>query len=302
MNRRTFFKVTYGVSGLLVCRQSLLASDNSRNKKMLRFGVVTDLHYNNGKDAGDRSYKQSMKKFDEAINIFNKSDLNFVIELGDFTDQWNNRNREQNFSTLDEIEKEYKKFNGDRYHVLGNHDLDNLTKADFLAHTENSGKAKGKNYYSFEQKGIKFIVLDGNYTADGSDNYLRDWRIAFISDTQKVWLEQELNTKRPVIVFMHQMLDSFSGDSFKELCVGNATDIVEILERRNNVLAVFQGHCHWGNYSFQKGIHYFTLKSMIGDASPENSSFAIVEVDKSLNISIDGFYKCEDRYLEKTRG
>jgi alkaline phosphatase len=299
MNRRTFLKASCGISGLMVCRYPLIAA-NGKDKATIRFGMLTDVHYANRNNAGSRSYRQSMNNLNEAINVFNHSDLNFVIELGDFKDQGENPNREQTLSFLDEIEREYRKFNGDRYHALGNHNMDSLTKADFLAHAENSGKANGKNCYSFVQKGIKFIVLDANYNEDRSD-YDRgnfDWTKAFVPDRQKVWLEQELNTKRPAVVFVHQMLDSFAMDD-KRLCIGNAPDIVEILERKNNVLAVFQGHHHAGHYSFRNGIHYFTLKGMIEGAFPENNSYAIVEIDKSLNISIDGFHNCEDKYLKK---
>jgi alkaline phosphatase len=86
---------------------------------------------------------------------------------------------------------------------------------------------------------------------------------------------------------------------YTDVCVNNAADVVDILERKNNVLAVFQGHHHPGHYSFRNNIHYFTLKGIIEGAFPENNSFAIVEIDKALNISIDGFYNCEDKYLEK---
>jgi alkaline phosphatase len=301
MNRRTFIKTSCGISGLMLCRYSdLSASVGGRDKALVRFGMVTDLHYADRETGGSRYYRQSMNKFDEAINIFNKSDLNFVIELGDFKDQGSNPDKLQTLSFLDKIENEYKKFKGDRYHVLGNHDMDSLSKADFLTHTENSGKAKGKNYYSFVQKGIKFIVLDANYNEDGSDynkgNY--DWTKTFIPDSQKQWLEKELNDKYPAIVFVHQLLDSFSTND-ANLFVKNAADIVDILERKNKVLAVFQGHHHAGDYNFRNGIHYFTLNGMIEGPFPENNSFAIVEIDKALNITIDGFYNCEDKYWEK---
>jgi alkaline phosphatase len=301
MNRRKFIKISCGVSGLLLCRYpDLLASDNSANKPIIRFGMLTDVHYADRETNGSRHYRQSMNKFNEAIDVFNKSNLDFVIELGDFKDQAEKPDRMQTLSFLDEIESAYKKFKGDRYHVLGNHDMDSLSKADFLAHTQNSGKAKGKNYYSFVKKGIKFIVLDANYNEDRSDydkgNF--DWTEAYVPDSQKQWLEKELNDKYPVLVFVHQLLDSFSAD-FTDVFVNNAADVVEILERKNNVLAVFQGHHHSGQYSFRNGIHYFTLKGMIEGEFPENNPFAIVEIDQALNISIDGFHNCEDKYLKK---
>ncbi|MCD7851088.1 MAG: hypothetical protein LUG96_09530 [Tannerellaceae bacterium] len=80
----------------------------------------------------------------------------------------------------------------------------------------------------------------------------------------------------------------------KELCIHNAAEILPVLEKNANVLAVFQGHHHPGNYSFRNGIHYWTMKAMIEGSLPENNSYAIVEIDPKLNIAIDGYYNCED--------
>jgi alkaline phosphatase len=296
MNRRTFLKASCGVSGLLLCHYpDLLASINSKDKAIVRFGMVTDLHYDNR----ERN-SQSFNKFDEAINTFNKRDLNFVIELGDFKDQGENPNRVQTLTFLDEIETEYKKYKGDRYHVLGNHDMDSLSKADFLTHTTNSGKANGKNYYSFVKKGIKFIALDANYNYDSTDydknNY--DYKKTLIPDHEIVWLKKELDSKYPIVVFVHQMLDFFSKISDRNTYIKNAAEIIDLFERSQKVLAVFQGHNHAGDYNFRNGIHYLTLNGMIEGHFPENNSFAIVEIDKDLNISIDGFHNCEDKYLK----
>jgi hypothetical protein len=41
------------------------------------------------------------------------------------------------------------------------------------------------------------------------------------------------------------------------------------------------------------------MKAMIGESLPENNSFAIVKVSKDGDISIDGFYNCEDRLMKK---
>ena len=63
------------------------------------------------------------------------------------------------------------------------------------------------------------------------------------------------------IIFIHQILDSFSGVS-ELVCVKYADEVVKILEINKNVLAVFQGHYHAGHYCFRNGIHYFTIKAM----------------------------------------
>ena len=56
-----------------------------------------------------------------------------------------------------------------KYHVLGNHDADSISKEQFLANIKNTNISDGSKYYSFDLKGLHFIVLDANYCADGSD-------------------------------------------------------------------------------------------------------------------------------------
>jgi alkaline phosphatase len=305
MNRRTFIKISYGIAGLALVKQSY-AFPAAYNRKNIRFGLVTDLHYAQQDTVGTRYYRQSIDKLNDAMKIFSESNLDFIVELGDYKDMTADADSVRSLTFIDEIESVFQQFDGPKYHVLGNHDMDCISKTDFLEHTSNSGKAKGKNYYSFVQKGVKFIVLDANFNEDGSDydNGNFDWTKAYIPDGQKQWLANELNSKYPVIVFVHQLLDSFSRlpDS---IYIRNATEVVEILERRNNVLAVFQGHHHAGHHSFRNGIHYFTNKAMIEGAYPENNSFTIVEIDRSyerFNKKLYGPYGSHDskQYLFKT--
>lgn len=296
MDRRLFISKSCGAL-LLFSNHGIL---HSANKTRVSFGVITDLHFANRQNAGTRFYSESKTKLLDAIELFNRKNLNFLIELGDLKDQGNPPEKAETIMFLDEIENTLHGFKGPLYHVLGNHDMDSISKSDFLTHTSNSGKAKSQKYYSFVQNGIKFIILDANYNQDGSDydSGKFDWTYSMVPENQLKWLQRELTRdKYPSIVFIHQLLDSFSGIS-ELVCVKNAEEIITILEKSNNVLAVFQGHHHEGNYSIRNGIHYFTMKALVEGALPDNNSYAVVEIDNDLNISIEGFYNCEDLILK----
>lgn len=165
MNRRLFFKRSCAGALLLSC-PGLLARENEKRQ---RFGLVTDIHFAHRNVHGTRYYEQSITKLSEAIDVFNRRKLDFMIELGDLKDMGDTPERGQTLSFLDEIEAKFQTFDGPVYHVLGNHDMDSISKSEFLAHTSNYGSAKGKPYYSFVRNQIKFIVLDGNCNEDGSD-------------------------------------------------------------------------------------------------------------------------------------
>lgn len=300
MDRRIFLKRAMG--GIILSSYSPFLSNELSDS--LRFGIITDIHYSERDSYGTRYFKQSIDKIKSAIEVFNRSELDFIIELGDFKDQDSKPERDNTLKYLDTIEAVYQTFNGPVYHVLGNHDMDSISKEEFLNRTSNHGDADKKANYSFVCGGIKCIVLDANYSEDGSpyDTGNFDWTKAFIPKNQQEWLQNELSSDhKPVLIFVHQLLDSFSGVE-KALCVGNADEVIPILENYGNVLAVFQGHHHPGNYSFRNGIHYWTMKGMIEGSIPDNNSFAIVEVNRTGDISIDGFFNCEDRILKNEDG
>lgn len=273
--------------------------------RSVRFGVVTDLHYSTRKRWSNRHFADSLAKLRQAVGEFNASGLDFAIELGDFKDMGASPDRLEAMGFLDAIEAEFARFDGPRYHALGNHDMDCISKEDFLAHTENHGVAKGKTRYSFEVGGVKFVVLDACFNKDRSP-YCRgnfDWRLAFIPDEELAWFDEELKAATtPVVVFCHQLLDGFShakGKGLGGVFVGNWKKAVEIMERSGSVVASIQGHHHPGHYSFRNGIHYWTMKAMITGAHPPHNSYAVVEVSPSGDVVVGGFGDCESMVLEK---
>ena len=302
MRRSDFLK--YLSSGVLLLTAGHLPEKvvAARKGRRLRFGVITDSHYADREPSGTRYYRDSMLKMQEAIREFNRSGLDFVIELGDMKDTTKDSAAEPTLRFLDAIEREFKRFDGPSYHVLGNHDMDCLTKEEFLAHTTNEGRTTGRSYYSFSARGYRCIVLDANFNLDGGP-YSRgnfDWTKAMIPQEELEWLEQELaaHSKQATLIFVHQMLDSFSTVS-RKLCVSNAEKVVEVLERNEQVLAVIQGHHHPGHHSQRAGIHYLTLNGMIEKSAPEHNSYAIVEVMPGGDILVEGFRDCPDRVMRR---
>ena len=303
MQRSEFIKIISGGVMLLATDRKVNAAKVSRAKRggrVLRFGILTDTHYSDRPTGGTRYYRDSEAKMREAVECFNRSDLDFIIELGDMKDMPQSADPAQTLRDLDHIESIFGRFDGARYHALGNHDMDCISKEEFLAHTHNTGRAAGRAYYSFVAKGVRCIVLDANYNPDG-EPYCRgnfDWKHAIIPMEQLHWLDEELTAhpKQPTLIFLHQLLDSFSKIN-KNVCVDNADAVREVLERHPQVRAVFQGHHHAGHYSHQAGIDYITLQGMIEQAAPKHNSYAIVELQPNGDIKIDGFKQCPDRDL-----
>ena len=217
----------------------------------------------------------------------NEQKVDFLVELGDFKDQDSPPTEQKTLSYLRAIETIFCKFNGPTYHVLGNHDLDSLSKAQFMTNIENTGIGSDTSYYSFDSNGVHFVVLDANYKSDGADydhgNF--DWTDANIPPAELQWLRRDLAASRgAVIVLIHQLLDG-TGSHY----VKNAAEVRQVLEQSGRILAVFQGHQHNGGYSQIEGIHYYTLKAVVEGSGPESNSYAIVEANPDGSITVTGY-------------
>jgi len=287
MNRREFLKV----SAWTIAGTAFLPGLTCCQFGSIRFGWVTDIHYALAPIKWGRYFSESKEKLSEAITLFNQSALDFVIETGDFKDQNEPAEKRKTQSYLKAIEAVFSQFNGPRYHVLGNHDLDSLSKMEFQSIIQNSGISPRHTYYWFEVGGYRFIVLDACFREDEMpyDNNNFKWYDTFIPKYQLDWLKHTLYQSRlPVVVFTHQLLD---GEG--ELYVKNAPVVRKVLENSGVVTAVFQGHKHEGDYNLINSIHYITQKAMVEGSGAENSSYSIVELTNNGEIIIEGYRKAE---------
>ena len=260
---------------------------------LLRFGVVTDIHHADIDTAGARTYRESRAKLAECVQVMNAKGVAFLVELGDFKDQDKAPDEARTLTYLKDIEAVFSGFNGPRYHVIGNHDTDSLSKAQFLAAAPNTGIVPNATRYTFVSRGVRFVVLDASHKADGSDydhgNF--DWSDTNIDPPQLEWLAKTLGASaEPVVVFVHQQLDGIGAYYVK-----NAADVRAALEKSGKVIAVFQGHRHEGGFSLINGVPYFTFRGLVEGAGLWNSAYAIVDVMPDLEVRVLGYRRAETR-------
>ncbi len=251
----------------------------------VRFGYITDCHYAaHIKPSLLRHYSDGLLKMETFAATMNGQGADFVVEGGDFKDL--GRTREESLEYLRAIESRFAAFKGPRYHVLGNHDHDNLAKDEFLAEVANEGQTVAKAFYAFERNGVKFIVLDACYRSDGTpyDRGNFSWKEAFVPAEQVKFLKDELaSAKGPCVPIVHQQLDAED-----ETCIRNAAEIRDVLEKSGKVQLVVQGHAHEGAFREINGIGYFTSPASVLGSTPANA-FSLVEIYPSGGVKIIGF-------------
>lgn len=292
LSRQKFLKAGCGAALLLAT--GISSACKKSNRKALRVGLVSDTHYADRDPAGIRFYRESMAKFQECVNRMNEEQVDFMVHVGDFKDEDPEPTEARTLNFLRDLESTYAQFNGPRYHVLGNHDLDSISKKQFLDNVENSEVDPSASYYSFDKQDFHFIILDATFRQDGVsyDKGNFSWKDSIIPQNQLDWLKADLkSTNKPTIVFVHQLLDS---EQTVEHQVKNAAAVREILEESNKVLAVFHGHQHDGGYHQIKGIHYYTLKAVVDHSGPENNSYAILEIQANGDLMVNGYRRESD--------
>jgi alkaline phosphatase len=291
VERRDFLRVSAASLAGLVAFRGADWAEAGGLAAGVRFGVLTDPHYADAPSRGTRFYRESRTKVREAVTQLEAARVTFLAQLGDIKDMVAGESPARTLDHLSLIAREVAQFNGPVYHVLGNHDMDNVSKPQALGFLRSTDVAEGRSFYSCRHGGVRFITLDACYTKAGED-YDRgnfDWRDANVPAAQLGWLRGELAASAdPVIVLAHQRLDG-TGDVY----VTNSPAVREVLEASGKVLAVFQGHDHAGAHSLLRGIHYYTLKAVVEGSGPQNNAYAVVEVRPDLSISVRGYRKAE---------
>ena len=257
---------------------------------LVTFGLFTDLHAHDRDSPLDGKW---MTRTEERLTAFtetmNARAVDFIVQLGDFVNGWlvlgaDPGDPERIPSILAWADALYSAFDGPRYHVLGNHDLFNLDKAEIR-------RVLGldSTYYSFDAGSFHFVTLDVQYAEDGADLANTFSGVAgFVPDAELAWLRQDLaaNRDRPTVVFVHQMLDTLVEEWGRPL-VANQPDVQRALEEAGNVIAVFQGHDHAYRHEVVGGIHYVTFEALVDQDSPP--SWAVITLDPlARTLSIEG--------------
>ncbi len=294
LHRRKFLavSVTVGLGTVLFPSSALVGSDGGG--EAVRFGIVTDSHYADVPPRGNRYYRESLCKMEECVDVMNREEVDFLIELGDLKDQDKSPKEEKTLSYLRTIEGAFQEFDGPTYHVPGNHDFDSLSKEQFLSAVENTGVDEGSTYYSFDAEGLHCIVLDANFRADGTpyDHGNFGWTDANIPPEELEWLESDLGAAdSPAVVFIHQQLLGHDAHT-----VNNADRVRSLLGASGKVRAVFQGHYHPGDYAEKDGIHYYTLRAMVDGSGEEQNAYGVVGAG-SDSIVVTGLRKAASQVM-----
>ena len=271
-------------------------------KPLIKFGILADVQFCNCDPVGNRYYRSSPAKLNEAMASLKKDSASFLVNLGDLI--------EKDYESFDPVLKIIKSSGLRIYHCTGNHDY---SVAPELKKRLPLTMPSKKGYYSFSQNNFRFIFLNGNelstYAADNeksvkeAEEYIQslkkegninaiDWN-GGISNRQLVWLENQLDESvadnEKVFIFCHFPVYP---ENVHNLL--NYRDVLAVTGKYRNIVAWFSGHNHAGNYGKLNTIHFITIKGMV--ETETTGSFAMIEV-YSEKLQIKGYGREKEQTL-----
>ncbi|MDY7394037.1 metallophosphoesterase [Aureibaculum sp. 2210JD6-5] len=278
---------------------AMKTSKESKDNESFSFGVIADCQYCNAEKVGIRYYNISDSKLKKCVHQLNTLDLEFTIHLGDFIDK--------DWESFDVVGPIYDKLKMPKYHVLGNHDFSVIDerKSEVVKKMGLSSE-----YYDFEVKGWRFVVLNGNdisfhaYPKNSYDYKMAEeyyvennitspkWNGA-MGKAQMQWLESVLRaaTENNEKVILYSHFPIFPENIHN---LWNASEVLTVIEKYNVVKAYINGHNHEGNYGIKNGVHFITMKGMV---DTEETSYAVINLSKD-HLEIVGYGRESSKILE----
>jgi alkaline phosphatase len=250
-------------------------------RESCRIAIGTDSHYALKENLEDKCYSDALLKMEEFVKTANQLDCDFAIHLGDFKDEDLVPNEQSTLGYLDKMESEFSKFEGPRFHCLGNHDLDSITKSQFLERTLNSSVESDRGYYSFDLNSLRFLVLDANFDRNGNDHFFiagGDWQQPFLPPEELEWIQDQLaSSPYPCVVFIHHPLYAYvkNGHTYH---VANHMKVRAALEASGKVLAVINGHMHEEMFHEINDIKYLAMNGMLEGTFIQRNCFYTLEL------------------------
>jgi Icc protein len=200
----------------------------------------------------------------------------FAIQGGDHVFDALGVPKSRSLSLFDLYDKTQQDLSLKVYHTIGNHDCLGIYTASGMEPSDPLYGKKyyvehvGKTYYSFDRKGVHFIVLDSiGITPDRAYE-------GRIDATQMQWLAEDLKAQAegtPIIVVSHiPLVSAFASyvpvpatpPAHHGNTVANSDEVIRLFEG-HNVLAVLQGHTHINERVEWHGVPYITSGAVSGN-------------------------------------
>lgn len=224
----------------------------ARKTPLLKAGIITDIHY--GPDIGSKLGSKAprlMTAFTKAAALYQPD---FIVDIGD---RISGRNPRDDRACMEALQTYFNRIAAPVYHVIGNHDVRFLSRADNEQITGNPASS-----WSLDRGHLHILFWNPEITRDADGLHVRPADIA--------WLQQDLAaTDRRTLVFTHIPLDHeppAAPNPHEQIAMrfhlSESDKIRQVLEESGRVALCMSGHVHRNHRSQINGIHYVSQQSL----------------------------------------
>jgi 3',5'-cyclic AMP phosphodiesterase CpdA len=267
-NRRQFLSLAGGAAAAAALSTSTLFA--ATKPESFEFLFLTDTHIQpelNAAQGCDMAFKKARGMKAE-----------FAIQGGDHVFDSMDVTKEKAVQLFDLYGKTEQDLGFKVHHTCGNHDCFGIGSKGKIGQGDQAYGKKmyeerfGPAHYSFDHKGVHFIVLDSVLPNEDSSGYT-----GHILDDQLAWIASDLAklpAKMPVIVTTHIPLVTAFESYEKQpanhrsargsLSINNSEEVIKIFDQ-HNIVGVLQGHTHvWETVTWH-GVPYVTGGAVCGN-------------------------------------
>lgn len=267
-SRRRFLIGAGASAATLAVEAKSFAAPAKAGRQDFDFVFFTDTHIQPELDA---AHGCSM-----AFKKMSREKVEFAIQGGDHVFDSLGVPKERSLSLFDLYKKTEQELGMKTYHTIGNHDCVGVyAKSGVSLDDPAFGKRYyeehvGKTYYSFDHKGVHFVVLD---SIGFTDDRRYEGRV---DAAQLAWLGKDLGAleaKTPVIVSTHiplvTAMDCYvprpeKPEKHHGVSVVNSDEVLNLFAGRN-VIGVLQGHTHVNEVVTWHGVPFVTSGAVSGN-------------------------------------
>lgn len=261
---------------------------------MIKLAIISDIHH--GVDRTPKVGSSAKRLFEEFIFWLDKNPHDLLIDLGD---RIQDMDFEKDLLLETEVAAWFKKINIRKEFLLGNHDINILSKDDNDKIFDYDFSSHSLDLNNFH---LVFFMPDTKLNQNSG----------FTLDDKSIeWLRSDLSSSQlPTIIFSHVPLDNGS-------MIGNyyfdpsnkpqhayypketSDRLREVIINSEKVILCVNGHAHWNTYHCIDGIHHVTLPSLTESfcTFPEiSSSWTTLTVKDDIHIKVYGNLPIEYKF------
>ncbi|WP_137284757.1 metallophosphoesterase family protein [Halorussus salinisoli] len=239
----------------------------------MKIGLVSDIHLQS------ENRESVLEELSGVVDRFDDSfEPDVTVVLGDLIEDEGSADRDSEHvravaETLDDLDSPVT-------FLAGNHDVENLSSDELAALLDQDrwGRIDGTD----------LLYLDSAAPwLSGARGEVTDEQLAFLDDELDGTDDRLLFVHHPV--HYHDLRDNYwFGETPERAFCGNKAEVNRVIEHRDGVLAVFNGHLHETDYTRYRGTHHFTVNAF-GKERPESDvtgTYAEVTIDDRLTVRV----------------